>query len=85
MLLSLGQRQEVITIAGHQNQLVFPRKIQNFRVGSFSGQRRAQPRHRMAFLLQHFRDAFGNVVIEEKFHAPASAIWLAIRWSISAR
>jgi len=61
------------------HHFVFQRIFQNLPVAGFDGLCFAQSRDRVSFLPQDFGNPLRNVVIEEEFHEPASAIWLATR------
>jgi hypothetical protein len=79
------ERQEMIPVAGHQNRLPRMRKTENGGIVSLRRQHFSQPRNDMARLRGDAPNRIRNVLVEQKGHAPASAIWRAIRESTSAK
>ena len=79
MGVSRQKRQEMISVAGHQNRLLRMRKSENGGVVSVVRKHLFQPPHGMAPLRGNAPNRIRNVLVEQKGHAPASAIWRAIR------
>ena len=73
------ESQEMIPVAGHQNRLPRMRKTENGGIVSLRRQHLSQPRNGMARLRGDAPNRIRNVLVEQKDHAPASAIWWAIR------
>jgi hypothetical protein len=71
--------QKVIPIAGHQNCLLSVSKGQNRLVLGVPWQQLPQPRDLMARLRDHPPKRLRNIVVQQKSHAPASAICRATR------
>ena len=73
------ESQEMIPVAGHQDRLPRMRKAKNGGVGSVGGQHLSEPRNGVALLRGNAPNRIRNVLVEQEGHAPASAIWRAIR------
>jgi hypothetical protein len=60
-------------------------KVQDHLVGAVHWKRVTEKRHFVAQLDQQKTEIIGNVVIQQKVHSAAEAIWRATRRSISPR
>ena len=80
-----NQSQEVISIAGHQHCLLRVREVENGGVVRLKRQHLSQPCNGMALLRGDEPNRNRHILVEQQGHAPASAIWRAIRWSTSAK
>jgi hypothetical protein len=71
--------QEVIPVAGHKHRLAGMSKAENGGVVRLRWQHLSESRNGMPSLRGNAPDSIRNVLVEQKGHAPASAIWRAIR------
>ena len=87
MRLRLGELQEVVAIARHQQAVALVRKLEDSGIGRFGRKDVAQANDLMIEFAQKVRQILGNVLIEQESHrwSCASAIWRATSRSISPR
>ena len=79
MRLIRHEGQEIISVAGYQNRLVRVGETEDGGVVRVKRQHLSQPRNGMAPLRDNTPNRIRNVLVEQKGHAPASAICRAIR------
>ena len=79
MRLLCHESQEIISVTGDQNRLVRMRETEDGGVVRVKRQHLSQPRDGMAPLRGNAPNRIRNVLVEQKGHAPASAICRAIR------
>ena len=73
------QSQKMIPVASYQYRLPGMRQPQNGWVVGVRRQHLSQPRNGMALLRGNAPNRIRNVLVEQKGHAPVSAIWRAIK------
>jgi hypothetical protein len=68
MRLTLGELQEIVTIASHQHAVVLVRKLNDGLIGSFRRKDLAQTNDFMVEFSEQVREILGNVLVEEELH-----------------
>ena len=83
MRVYFGKLNEVVTVTGNEQEIVFVRELEYLTIGSISWKKLPQERNIVTELLEQIAKFIRHIMIEQEFHVRSCASCRATRRSIS--